>query len=92
MSSNMKTTLNMIKASNRKTTVNRKRTSYTKPIINMKPQLKKTKPNLQNEVYQTEQDLPNQTFQSNKSKAPKLNSLTKLANSKYVSQSKKIRI
>ena len=37
-------------------------------------QAKSTKTNLQNQVFQTEQNMPHQTFQSNKSKAPKLNS------------------
>ena len=35
---------------------------------------KSTKPSLQNQVFQTEQNKPNQTFHSNKSKAPKFNS------------------
>ena len=51
-------------------------------------QAKSIKPNLQNQVFQTEQNIPKQTFQSNKRKAPKFNSSAKLANSKYVSQLK----
>ena len=41
---------------------------------------KSSKPNPPKQTYQTEQNISNQTFQSNKSKEPKLNSKAKLAN------------
>ena len=68
MSSNRKTTLNMIKTSDRKTTVNRKITSYIRPIKNMKPQLKKTKPNLPNQIYKTKYTKLNKTYQTKPAK------------------------
>ena len=49
-------------------------------VVNLKKfsitanQVKSTKPNLPNQVYHAEQNIQNQTFKSNKSKASKFNS------------------
>ena len=73
----MMTNSNRKKTSNKKIILKMRMTWIMNTNSNMKAtslkanQAKSTKPNLPNQVYETEQKIPNQTFPGNKSKATK---------------------